>query len=375
MKNRMHHELVARFLRCQQCLGELQTQREGDEPDRMGTNSLHCERCGHDFPIEEGMVFFGISNRQAQARFEEAEAERRWNFEMHTPDDHYEFAETSSRMGEDAVRQLARLLPPHDRWVLDVGAGSGYQSWQLAKHGYGVIASELGVEYLGTADALFQPGVAFERVITDCSLLPFESRSFDAVFCKELAHHLEDLPGLLSEFARVLKPKGFLMLLEPCCAQRPSRSAEVDPAVAAGLSHHEYSLCDYLDALEHADFSMLCCRSFRKPINPNKHPLLSLIDRTLIKVFGLASWGGWPWLKRRRAHLLGGSVALLAQKGDRPVAGAVASREIKPLTTKRLEDLQDLIGEARGAAPRFLRLLQAIHVEDQAHLDRRIGAC
>ena len=289
-------------------------------------------------------------------------AEFRWNFEAHDAEDHYAFAETSFRVAEDTIRHLVSILPPKKKGeavrVLDAGAGGGHHSWQLAKHGYWVVASELGAENLASADAFFHTGINFKRIITDCSIFPFADSSFDAVFCKELAHHLEDLRWLFAEFGR-----GTLVLVEPCHARRPLMHSKPDAAIEAGLTHQDYGLKDYLSALNKEGFRVSEFKSYRKLINPDKYCFLHAVDAALVKVFCLRSWGRWNMLKQWRTNLLGGTIALLAKREEKVVKGNVCDRAIEVLSANRLGDLREAIEKTRRSVPAFLSLLEKIHIE------------
>jgi ubiquinone/menaquinone biosynthesis C-methylase UbiE len=53
-------------------------------------------------------------------------------------------------------------------------------------------------------------------VIGDAEELPFKDNSFDAVFSGFTLHHLvNDINEIIKELKRVLKPKGFIFLIEP----------------------------------------------------------------------------------------------------------------------------------------------------------------
>ena len=49
-------------------------------------------------------------------------------------------------------------------------------------------------------------------VVLDVEALPFASHSFDAVFSCLMLHWVDDLPGLMTQFRRLLKPDGLLLV-------------------------------------------------------------------------------------------------------------------------------------------------------------------
>jgi len=359
---RPFEEALREIIRCPECLGPLRLTVE-DEAIRGGC--LSCSRCAHDFPIAESMGFFGISRAAASLRRQEMDAEYRWNFEMHGLDEHLAYAPISFRMAEDAIRQLATVLAPA-AMVLDVGAGCGYHTWQLIRHGYRAIAAELASEFLAYGDAVMEPDVSFVRLVTDCSLLPVADGSVDAVFCKELAHHVEDLAALFAEFRRVLKAGGVLALVEPCWAKYPGARAIPDSAAEAGLTHQSYGFGDYLRSLADAGFNLVRFRSYRDLVAPFRSRMGQTADNALAKMFGLRGWAGWRWLKSLRTRMLGGEVAVLARKTAAPVREVVRDRAIEILSPKRLEDLREAIEQKRREVPAFMKILREVRSEKDA---------
>ena len=114
------------------------------------------------------------------------------------------FAET-----EDALLApfVDRIEPP----FLEIGCGEGGNLWRLAKCGRCV-----GVD-------LFFPKVAFAQrtidgpsfAVADGTALPFQDASFQSVFIRDVLHHVENPKAVLDEAARILRPGGQLLLIEP----------------------------------------------------------------------------------------------------------------------------------------------------------------
>ncbi|MCP4643246.1 MAG: class I SAM-dependent methyltransferase [bacterium] len=103
---------------------------------------------------------------------------------------------------------IARALPA-EAAVLDAGCSRGdpdLPSVLNAHHPVGCDADMAGLR-----------GNAFmrDRVQTVLDRMAFADESFDAVVCKFVVEHLVDPSAVFSEFARVLKPGGALVVLTP----------------------------------------------------------------------------------------------------------------------------------------------------------------
>lgn len=94
--------------------------------------------------------------------------------------------------------------------VLDIGCGDGTDLKQLSSKGaivYGIDPSE---EFIKKAQINNPPGTFVNGVGES---LPFEDNAFDIVVSKWAIQTSTNVPGILSEAARVLKPGGKLLYL------------------------------------------------------------------------------------------------------------------------------------------------------------------
>jgi SAM-dependent methyltransferase len=107
---------------------------------------------------------------------------------------------------EPFYRALARrtlegfAFPLAGSRVLDLGAGPGYFSEALAARGATVVAVE---------QAALDPPAGIAGLIADGARLPFATASFDGVFCSNVLEHTPDIPRLLAEIERVVRPGGW----------------------------------------------------------------------------------------------------------------------------------------------------------------------
>ena len=105
---------------------------------------------------------------------------------------------------------LAMLDQKH-QLVLDVGCGTGLMSARLAASGRNVVGVDLSTAMIKRARRRSAPNLEFLHA--DAEDLPFESASFDAVVNLISFHHYPNPSAAASEFRRVLRPGGRLVLI------------------------------------------------------------------------------------------------------------------------------------------------------------------
>jgi len=98
--------------------------------------------------------------------------------------------------------------------VLDAACGEGYGTALLASTASFVTGVDLSETAIEHASARY-PSDRLEFLVSDCLELPFDDSQFDCIVSFETLEHLEDHRGLMTEFRRVLKPGGFLLISTP----------------------------------------------------------------------------------------------------------------------------------------------------------------
>lgn len=123
---------------------------------------------------------------------------------------HWWFDATSRLLEMLAAPHLATL--PEDARCLDAGGGSGATGSWLARQRWTVLAD---VEPVAVDAAVAR--YPYRAAFADLNRLPFADEAFDVVLCvTALCHEMNPDPAhTVQEFARVLKPGGCLLLLEP----------------------------------------------------------------------------------------------------------------------------------------------------------------
>lgn len=158
-----------------------------------------------------------------------------------------------NRYGEwQELHCLTSDLDLRGRDVLDVGAGLGFDSHRLWRRGGNVTALEFS-PILCESGAHNFPEIRWLGGFSHA--LPFQTASFDAVFCNAALHHMRDIPAAISECLRVLRPGG--VLVTTCDSFRASGSAEMaelkifdrDPTVLLGVNERIPCFSEFSSAL------------------------------------------------------------------------------------------------------------------------------
>jgi len=121
------------------------------------------------------------------------------------------------------VRTLKNLVPGRLAWmdrqidwrgktVLDLGCAGGFMAEALADRGATVIGIDPAQAAIAAARAhAHQSGRAISYDVGVGEELPYPGAAFDAVVCVDVLEHVRDLPMVLAEVARVLRPGGLFL--------------------------------------------------------------------------------------------------------------------------------------------------------------------
>lgn len=116
------------------------------------------------------------------------------------------------------LRGLERVTDLRDKRVLEVGAGTGRDSFPLVQRGAQVVQLDYAQNSLVILKQLsVEQGLVTTIVCGDTFRLPFRDQTFDIVFHQGLLEHFR-IPAarrLLAENIRVLKPGGYLLVDVP----------------------------------------------------------------------------------------------------------------------------------------------------------------
>lgn len=99
--------------------------------------------------------------------------------------------------------------------ILEYGCGKGSYAFSLAKQGANVVGIDISEVAIQLANARSkEQGVEIPFLVMDGERMDFEDDRFDLVCGTAILHHLQ-LNKALKEIARVLKPNGKAIFLEP----------------------------------------------------------------------------------------------------------------------------------------------------------------
>lgn len=109
-----------------------------------------------------------------------------------------------------ANKVLKKLnLDPTGKSALEVGSGGGILTEEICKMGFVTTGIDPADESLETARGHAKEiglNIKYDKGIGE--KLPYADQSFDCVVCCDVLEHVRDLPKVISEISRVLKPNG-----------------------------------------------------------------------------------------------------------------------------------------------------------------------
>jgi ubiquinone/menaquinone biosynthesis C-methylase UbiE len=100
--------------------------------------------------------------------------------------------------------------------VLDIATGGGHAAFALAATAADVVALDLTRPMLEVAQKEAEARHLFNiRFLEgDAQAIPCEANSFDVISCRHAPHHFPNIRRAVSEWARVLRPGGRLLLID-----------------------------------------------------------------------------------------------------------------------------------------------------------------
>jgi 2-polyprenyl-6-hydroxyphenyl methylase/3-demethylubiquinone-9 3-methyltransferase len=114
------------------------------------------------------------------------------------------------RVGYSKRKLMQELkIDPKGKTALEVGCGGGILTEEIARMGFDTTGVDPSEGSLATARGhAKQSGLEIRYEVGTGEALPYANDSFDVVFCCDVLEHVRDLPKVIAEIARVLKPGG-----------------------------------------------------------------------------------------------------------------------------------------------------------------------
>ncbi len=159
---------------------------------------------------------------------------------------------------------VSRFLPSKGGRALELGAGNGILSYALACDGWAVTAVEPDPSNLVGAGAIRKLAIDSKQPIEVIEAfgesIPLEKAGFDLAIARQVLHHADDLEGLCSELARIVRPGGLVITLRDHVISGPD---QLQPFLDGHPLHHlyggenAYTLGQYKKALTGAGLEII----------------------------------------------------------------------------------------------------------------------
>jgi ubiquinone/menaquinone biosynthesis C-methylase UbiE len=170
--------------------------------------------------------------------------------------------------GESLHVLVEELRPQRDWTALDIATGAGHCALALAPHVRTITAYDLTPAMLATAARLAAER-GLRNLVTargDAEQLPFDDASYDLVTCRLALHHFPHPERAAAEFARVLRPGGWLGFTDNVVvADRAAAAFYNTFERLRDPSHHEVlPLARLIDLFESAGLPVVATRRLTK---------------------------------------------------------------------------------------------------------------
>ena len=118
-----------------------------------------------------------------------------------------------ARRRDTITGALSSLIVPPAA-ILDFGCGTGDVALQLHQLGYRMSGCDISSQMLAVARER-DSGVHWHQLSLDGSPLPFAPDTFDAIVASSVLEYVDDLGKLLSEFHRIVRASGVIVVTVP----------------------------------------------------------------------------------------------------------------------------------------------------------------
>jgi SAM-dependent methyltransferase len=143
-----------------------------------------------------------------------------------------DIGQSSWLTADEQDRFMDSLALSSGKKLLDIACGAGGPALRIAATtGCAVVGIELHEDAVLAAKSLAAEQKLSDRaefhVADAAQRLPMADAEFDAITCIDAINHLPDRPGIVAEWARVLKPGGRLLFTDPITVTGPLTKEEI----------------------------------------------------------------------------------------------------------------------------------------------------
>jgi ubiquinone/menaquinone biosynthesis C-methylase UbiE len=212
------------LMRCPNCFGTL----SGNDDEELA-----CDRCEEAYPIVNGIPQL-VGTKSHINKSEVATQDYVTDFY-----ENVRYKLPWARAYHEHTLQQMLALTQVAGTVLDNGCGNGVFLQRLTRHSQSrtrLVGSDISMGMLKHAQRrLADCDSDVHLVQADACRLPFADHSFDVVFARGLLHHLPDPRAGAREMARVLRPGGVALVLDP----NRTVISELPRRLVRGTSHFD----------------------------------------------------------------------------------------------------------------------------------------
>ncbi|OGL46526.1 MAG: hypothetical protein A2161_22035 [Candidatus Schekmanbacteria bacterium RBG_13_48_7] len=216
---------ILQILKCPACSNpsnKLVAENTKVKAGRIEQGDIRCPSCNTIYPIINGIPKLLLENNGIRKEMEgnrdfhekyRKNKSAEWLLNLPEAADFGDEKKGNKDLKVNVEKTLARLESPCG-YALDLGAGTCWTTWQIARIGFTAVAVDLAREkYIGleSAEVFIQnKNIYFYRIQADMAHLPFIDSTFNMVFVSTAIHHSRTPKALFKEISRILIPGGKL---------------------------------------------------------------------------------------------------------------------------------------------------------------------
>ncbi len=181
------------------------------------------------------------------------------------------------------VMKFIREFCPHWQSVLDLGAGNGIASYAFAEYGAKVVyaVEPDGSNFVGRgAIEQIKGNRPIHLIDAFGEQIPLPDHCVDVVYVRQVLHHTRDLPQVLRECARILKPQGLFIACREHVVDDDEQLAEflnAHPVHQYTGGENAYTLFQYEDAIKQSRLHLIKTLGVYDSVI-NAYPVLTRVE-------------------------------------------------------------------------------------------------